>query len=57
MNYSNLTAEIKEFFIKDYSSKANELRVKAAKPGARKSKQFNASAQELELIIAQIKAS
>jgi hypothetical protein len=57
MDYSNLTAEVKEFFIKDYSEKALELRGKAANPRARKGLAFTAAAVELEEIVAAIKAA
>lgn len=57
MNYSNLTKEIKQFFISDYSQKALELREKAANPRARKAGEFNKAAQELEAIVAELKAA
>jgi len=57
MDYSNITPEVKAFFISEYSKNANELRVKASNPRARKAAEFNAQAEEFEAIVASLKAS
>ena len=57
MNYSNISQDIKEFFIKDYSEKAQELRTKAANPRARKAVEFLAQADKLEIIVKELKAA
>lgn len=57
MNYSELTSDVKEFFISDYSDKAAELRQKAANPKSRKAATWLAQAEEFELIIKELKAA
>ena len=57
MDYSNITPEIRDFFIADYSAKARELRAAAANPRARKAKEHAAQAQKLEGIINELKAA
>jgi len=55
MIYSNLTAEVKSFFINDYSEKAAELRARAANPRSRKAAEHTASAKALESIVSKLK--
>jgi len=56
MIYSKLAKDIREFFIKDYSEKAQELRLQAANPKARKAEVFTKQAETLEQIILELKA-
>ena len=57
MNYSELSQDVKDFFIKDYSEKAQELREKAANPRARKAAEFAAKAEEFEMIVKELEAA
>lgn len=55
MDYSELNQDIKDFFINDYSNKANALRIKAANPRSRKAAEYLEAAVELEEIVANLK--
>lgn len=57
MDYSNIRPDLKSFFIKDYSRKAQELREKAANPKAKKAEQWLKAAEELEGIVEDLKAA
>ena len=55
MDYSELSQDVKDFFISDYSNKASDLRIKAANPRSRKAAEYLEAASELEEIIANLK--
>lgn len=55
MDYSELSQDVKDFFISDYSNKANDLRIKAANPRSRKAAEYLEAAVELEEIVANLK--
>lgn len=57
MDYSQLTPEVRQFFINDYMMKAKTLRAKAANPRARKAEQFIEQAETFEKIITELKAA
>ena len=54
MNYSELSQDVKDFFISDYSKQANDLRIKAANPRSRKAAEYLEAAVELEEIVANL---
>ena len=57
MNYSELSQDIKDFFIMQYTANATELRAKASNPKARKAAEFTKQAEVFDGIILELKAA